>query len=95
MVGQRARDGGVDVEDVDLEPADEVLQRLRRCRVQEEAGEKAEEALERRVQLRVGLLVLELAVRLRRRAAEERLGVRVEAPVEATQLGESDRKSVV
>lgn len=89
VVGQRARDGGVDVEDVDLEPADEVLQRLRRCRVQEEAGEKAEEALERRVQLRVGLLVLELAVRLRRRAAEERLGVRVEAPVEATQLGES------
>jgi hypothetical protein len=89
VVGERARHRRLDVVDVDLVPSDEILQRLGGGGVEEISGEETEVTLDRDVELGVGVAVEELAVGLGSGAAEERARVRLEAPVEAAELGES------
>mmetsp|Transcript_3362 Transcript_3362/g.7872 ORF Transcript_3362/g.7872 Transcript_3362/m.7872 type:complete len:248 (+) Transcript_3362:458-1201(+) len=72
MVRERARDGGVDVVDVDLVAPDEILERLGRGGSKEEAAEEPQVSSNGGVHLDVSLLVEQLAVHLRRIAAKQR-----------------------
>jgi hypothetical protein len=88
VIRQRARDERVDVPDVHLVPAHEVLQALGRVLVQEVPGQEPEEALDRGVDLRVRVSVLKLAVRLGRLLAEQALARGLEPSVESRELRE-------
>ena len=89
VVGQRARHRRVDVVHVDLIPPDEVLERLRRRRVEVEPAQQTQVRLDLLIQFLVRLLVQQLAVLLARRATEQGLAVLLEPAVEARQLVES------